>query len=64
MGIVKDHQLPIGEALDIGLNPSRTDVSRDIKGRTGVLRVSAASAAVGADLRVGKIRVYQLDARP
>jgi hypothetical protein len=50
MGIVKDHQLTIGEALDIGLNPACTDAGRGIKGRTGILRIGTAGTAVGADL--------------
>ena len=64
MGVVKDHQLAIGEALNVGFNPTRTNRCRGIKRYAGILRVSTAGAAVGADLLVGKIRLRQLDARP
>jgi hypothetical protein len=50
MGIVKDHQLIIGEALDVGLNPARTDAGRCIKGCMSVLGIGTAGATVGADL--------------
>ena len=64
MGIVEDSQLLIGEALDVGLNPARTHRGRGIKGHMSILGIGATGAAVGADLLVGKIRLYQLDSRP
>jgi hypothetical protein len=50
MGVVKDHQFIIGEALDIGLNPSRTHRRCGVKGYMSILGMGSAGTAVGADL--------------
>jgi len=50
VSIVKDHQLAIGETLDIGLDPARADFGCGIKGSAGVLGIDSTSTAMGANL--------------
>jgi hypothetical protein len=49
--IMKDHQLVIGELLDVGLYPTYARPRSSIKGSTGIFRITAAGATVPANPR-------------
>ena len=62
---MKNHQLAIGEALDVSLDPAGTTTGRGIEGRAGVFSIVATCAAVGANLfprerRPGLIGAHRL----
>ena len=50
---MKDHQLAIGEAVEVRLDPTGANRGRGIKCNTGVLWIVTTGAAVGADLLRG-----------
>ena len=47
---MEDRQLTIGEALDVGLNPTRTSRDCGIEGCMSILGIGTAGTAVSADL--------------
>ena len=50
MIIVKDHELAIGEALNVSLDPPGANRGRGVEGGTSILGIVTAGAAVGANL--------------
>ena len=62
MIIVKDHELAIGEALNVSLDSPGANRGRGVEGGTSILGIVTAGAPVGTNLLVGKSRCCQLNA--